>query len=192
MTEHLTYSVLRGQIERDVVQCEKTVFIGKSSDIKSEYEFLLKNYPDIQFFMSTPGAQSSTSGMSFRHAWRSRVVKSFKRLTETGILTRTIKQDLSNQNRNRTPAIAMEKDKDFSPTNIATLRGTWPTVFILVGSLIGVTIPIFIIECRTSVVQLIENISRIVFLRHYRASKRITANNVLSVAIAVCEIGNNN
>ncbi|OXA54713.1 hypothetical protein Fcan01_11217 [Folsomia candida] len=189
MNVTLTYSALRRKIEGEIVQCGKTVFIGKSSEIKLEYEFLSKNYPDIKFFMSDQTVQSYPIGMSFHNALRSSVVKSFKTLNEAGILTHIEKLELSKKNINRTAAIITESTNDFNPTNIATLRGAWPTVFILAGSLIIVTIPIFIIESRRRFGQLIRNTCGMLSFRNYRKSKRVVARTVIDIAIAVCEMG---
>lgn len=165
LSNYSTYSALRRRIEGEVVQCGKTVFIGKSSAIKVEYEFLAKKYPDINFFVSTQTVQSNPTGMLFRHAWTSPVLGTFKNLNEAGILTLTENQELRRININRTASISMEKSKALKPKNIATLSGTLPTVFILMGSLIGVSIPVFIIECRRRVGLLITNVFILVRFR---------------------------
>lgn len=178
--ETFTYSSLQEKIEREVVQCGKTVFIGKSSELKMEYEFLAQKYPNIKFFMGTKTVQSYPSGISFRYAWRSRLVKSFKTLTEAGVWTWTEGRDLSTKNFNRTPAVIMRKSKDFSPTDIATLSGTWPTVFILVGGLISVTIPVFIMEFRRRIGLLIGNMYRLIVFKHQKFRK-IVSNTAIPI-----------
>lgn len=85
LSKNLTFSSLQRNTESEVVQCGKTVFIGKSSEIKLEYEFLTKQYPDIKFSVSTQKILSYPTGMLFQHVWRSPVATSFKRLNEAGI-----------------------------------------------------------------------------------------------------------
>lgn len=169
------------------------MFVGKSSLIKLEYEFLSKKYPDIKFFISTQTVLSYPTGILLQHDWGSRPVgNTFKRLNEAGILIMTKKQELSTKNINRTAAIFMKKSKDYKPTNIATLKVTLPTVFILVGGLICVTIPVFAIECRRSISRGTKSILRVILFRHYRKSKRMAARNIMSIAVAVCDTGKSN
>ncbi|OXA45905.1 hypothetical protein Fcan01_19304 [Folsomia candida] len=134
----LTFSILRRNIEREVLQCGKTVFVGKSSEITVEYEFLSRKYPDVKFFMSGESIQNYPSGISIRNGWNSRVIRGFKSVVEAGIWSYVEKVELRGKNLNRTPAFVSEKMKDDRPVNIATLKGTWPTVFVLVGCLISI------------------------------------------------------
>jgi len=39
--------------EREIVKCQRTVFMASEDDINREVEFLISNYPDIQFFKSS-------------------------------------------------------------------------------------------------------------------------------------------
>ncbi|OXA37335.1 3',5'-cyclic-nucleotide phosphodiesterase [Folsomia candida] len=166
--QNLTYPIVRALIEREIVECKKTVFVGKSSAIRVEYEFLSRNYPDIKFFMSSEAIQDYPSGISFQYAWKSRVVKTFKRVAEAGILTYVEKQDISNKNLNRTPAIVVETSGDLKPANIATLRGAWASVFILAD--------------------MWRSLSR----NRYKTSKRLTVRTVVAIAVAVSNTGKNN
>ncbi|OXA43053.1 Retrovirus-related Pol polyprotein from type-1 retrotransposable element R1 [Folsomia candida] len=86
---------IRSKIEREVVQCEKTVFIGKSSDVRLEYEFLSRKYTDIKFFRSSQTLEPYPIGILFQHGWKSKIVERFKRVSEAGILTLILKEDLS-------------------------------------------------------------------------------------------------
>lgn len=191
LSEDLTESDIQRQIEGEVVQCGKTVFIAKSSKIKLEHKFLSKTYPDIKFFMSEQTVQSYPTGISFQNIWGSLVPNTFKSLNEAGILSHKETQKLSQKNINRTAAIIMETSKDFNPTN-TTIRGAWPTVFILAGTLISVSIPIFIIECRRHIGPLLGFMRHKFSFRHYRKSRRVAVKSVINVAVALCEIGKNN
>ncbi|OXA53882.1 hypothetical protein Fcan01_11250 [Folsomia candida] len=190
LNDNLSYSVVQRQIEREVVQCGKTVFVGRTSEVKLEYEFLSKKYPDVQFFMSTEAVQSYPTGILIQHGWKSRVVQSLKGVTESGIWTHTKEQELRLKNLNRPAVVIMENSKDFKPTNIATLRGSWPTVFILVGSLISVTILVFITEFRRSIGLSIAKMYCLIPFRHSR--KRMVAEAVLVIPVAVCDISKTN
>ncbi|OXA45902.1 hypothetical protein Fcan01_19309 [Folsomia candida] len=159
----LTFSILRRNIEREVLQCGKTVFVGKSSEITVEYEFLSRKYPDVKFFMSGESIQNYPSGISIRNGWNSRVIRGFKSVVEAGIWSYVEKVELRGKNLNRTPAFVSEKMKDDRPVNIATLKGKWPTVFVLVGCLISVSIPMFIVECSRILRKSISNVCRVNF-----------------------------
>ncbi|OXA53598.1 hypothetical protein Fcan01_11597 [Folsomia candida] len=190
--QNLTYSVVRALIEREIVKCAKTVLVGKSSEISLEYEFLSRNYPDIKFFKSSEAIQNYPSGVSFQYAWKSRVVKTFKRVAEAGILTYVEKQDISNKNLNRTPAVVIESRVDLKPANIATLRGAWPSVFILAGGLISVSIPVFILENRRRVGAFIVDMWRSLLWSRYKTSNRLAVRAVVAIAVAVSNTGKNN
>ncbi|OXA46165.1 hypothetical protein Fcan01_18953 [Folsomia candida] len=138
--------ILRSVIEQEVVQCGKTVFIAKLSELKLEYEFLSRRYPRTKFFISSKGVLGNPSGWKFTHPWRSRVAKGVKRVTEAGILRYAESQDMARTNFNRTPA--MEQATSVKPINIATLSGALLIVFILTGSLICATILVFVLESR--------------------------------------------
>lgn len=83
----------------------------------------------------------------------------------------------------------LEKSQDLKPTNIATLRGTLPTVFILMGGLISLTVPVFLTEYRRRICPLVLNVCGVLVFRHYHKSKRIAAKNIIGIAVAVCDTG---
>ncbi|OXA45859.1 hypothetical protein Fcan01_18949 [Folsomia candida] len=134
------------RIEQEVVQCGKTVFIAKLSELKLEYEFLSRMYPRTKFFISSKGVLGNPSGCIFIHPWRSRVAKGVQSVTEAGILRYAENQDMAKFNFKRTPA--MEQPAGAKSINIATLSGALLTVFILTGGLICATILVFIVESR--------------------------------------------
>ncbi|OXA49053.1 Glutamate receptor 4 [Folsomia candida] len=140
------YISLQGIIEREVVQCGKTVFIAKSSELEMEYNFLARKYPRTKFFVSDQEIQVYPSGISFQFPFQSRVVRGFKSVVATGIWNHAENEELNGKNFNRTPAIVMDQSTNIILTNIATLNGALPTVFVLAGCLISVTILIFVIE----------------------------------------------
>lgn len=163
-------SVLQEQVEREVVKCWKTVFIGRSSEIKVEYGFLSRKYPDVKFFISAEAVQRHPSGIYFEYGGKSRVMRQFEGIIEAGIWTHLERWELSGVNLNRIPAIKMQSVKDFKPINIASLRGTWPTVFILVGSFCAFAVLVFIIESRRSIWLLVGNVP--LFIRNIIESLR--------------------
>lgn len=112
-------------------------------------------------------------------------------MVETGIWGHVEKSELRAKQLSRKPAIASEKSKDDKPVNIATLKGTWPTVFVLVGCFISVTIPVFIVECRRIAGKLVKNVG-VVILKRYRRPRRKIDKRETCIAIAVCDAGKQN
>ncbi|OXA49234.1 hypothetical protein Fcan01_15823 [Folsomia candida] len=190
LRENNSYSVLRGDIERDFLRCGKTVLISKSTQLESEYEYLSRNYPNTKLFKSSQGVQGYSGGLSFHHPWKSVVVKRFKTTVEAGVWGYVEREEKRRINYNRIPV--MKHAKDDKPTNIATLGGAFLTVFILAGSLACVTILVFIIECRSRITLLTTNIRRAYTLRRYRKLKKLAAMAVILAAVGVCEKGKNN
>lgn len=171
------------------MQCEKTVFIGKSSDVRLEYEFLSRKYTDIKFFRSSQTLEPYPIGILFQHGWKSKIVERFKRVSEAGILTLILKEDLSRVNSNRAPAIVFNKTKGFKPINIASLEGKWSTIFILSGSIICLACVVLLIECRFYVGRVIVKIYALILFRHYKNSRTEAADKIIRIAVAVTELG---
>ncbi|OXA39860.1 hypothetical protein Fcan01_25223 [Folsomia candida] len=132
-TENFSLAILQGSIEKEVVQCGKTVFIAKSSEIRMEYEFLTRKYPRKKFLLSDQAIQNYPTGLAFQFPLRSRVIQSFNGIVETGIWGHFESEETRVKNFNRTPAIVIEQSNNIILTNIATLNGALPTVFILTG-----------------------------------------------------------
>lgn len=145
-TENFSLAILQGSIEKEVVQCGKTVFIAKSSEIRMEYEFLTRKYPRKKFLLSDQAIQNYPTGLAFQFPLRSRVIQSFNGIVETGIWGHFESEETRVKNFNRTPAIVIEQSNNIILTNIATLNGALPTVFILTGSLICAAIVAFTLE----------------------------------------------
>ncbi|OXA46243.1 Glutamate receptor ionotropic, delta-2 [Folsomia candida] len=85
LTGSINYSVQEGKIENEVVQCGKTVFVGKSTELKIEYEFLSRKYPKTKFFTSSEAIQTYPSGVVFKTPWKSLALIRFKIVLEAGI-----------------------------------------------------------------------------------------------------------
>lgn len=139
------------QIESEVVQCGKTVFVAKSSEIKSEYEFLSKQYHSKKLFVSSQGKHKFPTWLDFRHPRSSRVVRRFKSIMEAGIWPRLERAEIRRKNVNRTAVMKIKQPKGVELRNIGTLGGALATVFVLVGGLLGVAILLFIVEDRSHV-----------------------------------------
>lgn len=158
LNEPISYSEALGKIEREVVHCGKTVFIGKSSQMRLEYEFLSRNYPRIKFFESSDEIHRVVSGFEFKSSWRSKIVKSFKGINEAGLFTHTERWDRSKGCANRTAA--MKQSGIVKLKNIATLDGAFLTVFILTGSLFCGAIVVFVVESRSKIWRIIVDMRR--------------------------------
>ncbi|OXA49589.1 hypothetical protein Fcan01_15660 [Folsomia candida] len=144
--ENFSLGVLQGNIEKEVVQCGKTVFIAKSSELQIEKEFLARKYPRKKFVVSDQVVQTYPSGIAFQFPLRSPIIKSFKGVVEAGIWVHVEGEELQAKNFNRTQAVVMRQSNNIVLTNIATLNGALPTVFILAGSLICAAMVAFIKE----------------------------------------------
>lgn len=119
-----------------------------------EYRFLSRNYPSAAFYTSSEVLQRNPTGLSFQYGWKSRILQSFKSLLEAGILFKAKNEDLDRKllfNRTAVTEVGISQLE-----NVATLRGAFPTVFIVAGSLIGVASLVFVGECRSFMWELIE------------------------------------
>lgn len=190
LSQNLNSSVLQKIIERQVVKCEKTVFIAKSPKIKIEYEFLSRKYPHTHFVVSSQTLLSYPIGISVPNGLNPRVLTGFKSQTETGVWAHTEDYEIRGNNINRTAAIPRNKGEYLKPKNIASLKGTWITLFILVGFSISSTIPLFAIECRRYVGLLISKIYRVFLLRRHQKSTKMALNDAIGIAVAICDAGN--
>ncbi|OXA48139.1 hypothetical protein Fcan01_16927 [Folsomia candida] len=76
---------LQRNIELEVIECGKTVFIANSDDVEAEYNFLSKNYPWRTFYKGKQVLLESFYGVVFHSAGNSRLPFYYKRLVETGI-----------------------------------------------------------------------------------------------------------
>ncbi|OXA39942.1 hypothetical protein Fcan01_25234 [Folsomia candida] len=148
-----TYTELRGSIEQEVVQCGRTVFLAKTSELQTEYDFLVGRYPRTKFFKSTEQINTFSTGWSFLYPRKSVVVKGCKSINEAGILTFAEKWKPYQINVSRTPV--MEQSKSVKLLKIATLEGAFLTLFIVTGGLICTTIFVFIVELRKRISLLI-------------------------------------
>ncbi|OXA38438.1 hypothetical protein Fcan01_26789 [Folsomia candida] len=166
ITQDTNASTIKQKIEREVVQCGKSVFMARSSELHLENKFLSRKYLGTKFFISDDVVQRFPSGIAFQFALRSRVVKGFKNVVDAGIWTHVEKEELGRKNVNRSQVVVM-KQSNIVLTNIATLSGSLPTVFILASGFICVAIFVFIIECRSRIGPFIRNI-RYFYLAHRR------------------------
>lgn len=180
LSENYTTSWIRGQIEGEIIECGKTVFIAKSSDLRLEYEFLSNKYPNIKFFTSSQVVQNVPSGILFRHPWKSVVIKNFINVVEYGIWTHVDKAEKGRINGQRSPVLK-QSARD-TPVNIATLVGALPTVFILSGGLVTVAILVFSVECRARIYLLIGRIRHTMVFRIYRKFNQLMVTSVRDIA----------
>lgn len=132
--------------------------------------------------------QNYPSGIAIYNGWHSSVVLYLYRVIEAGIWTQTEKHELRKNNENRTAQIRQYKSKVFKLTNIATLQGSFSTVFILVGILITLSIFVFIIECRQRIAQIISEVCQLYLPSPYRKKSKMAAKNVIGIAVFVADI----
>ncbi|OXA38697.1 hypothetical protein Fcan01_26515 [Folsomia candida] len=181
LTGTINYSVQERKIEEEVVQCGKTVFVGKSIELKIEYDFLSRKYPKTKFFMSSEAIQTYPSGVVFTSPWKSLALIRLKIALEAGIWGHVEEEELRQRNFNRTPAVSQLGNR--TPSNTATLGGSLVTVFILSGSLMLVTVLIFIIECRAEIGFFILSIYR--RCMRYQKLKKLAAKAAVKTTVSV-------
>lgn len=121
------------RVEREVVDCSKTVFIATEKTFRAEIEYLAKKYFWIKFHQSKQSLVLEYSALVFVNPGISRVPLHYKGLVESGIFERLDNEFESHKNFKR------ERAGEFKPQRSKfTMDGCISTLFILCAGLAGV------------------------------------------------------
>lgn len=140
----------RRNVEKEVVECVKTVFVARSDNLEVEYNFLSKNYPWHKFYKGTQVLSESPYGVAFRSAGNSRLPYYYKSLVETGIQGRIEKELVIRKSLLRKPAAPenVKKFKDVEEGDHIGLGGAFSTFFVVWGAAVPISLPAFVFEVR--------------------------------------------
>lgn len=138
-------------IETDLVECGKTVFIDYSSALEVEHAFLSKHYPWHKFYNGKQILHSKSDGLVFRGVGISKVPAYNRYLVEAGIFGR-LWYELNNRlNLGRKPAANASAGgfKKHKETDIYVgLEGAIQTFFIIWGTAMALALAMFVFEMR--------------------------------------------
>ncbi|OXA37470.1 Transposable element Tc3 transposase [Folsomia candida] len=108
-----TYSKqgLLNSIETEILKCERTVFVAKSTELRSEKAFYKKHYDWIHFHEGRDTLDAKPFGFQFDLEGNSRVPEYFKSLFETGVYIRLEKEGLERKYSSRSPVVRRGVEK---------------------------------------------------------------------------------
>jgi hypothetical protein len=138
------------EIEKEIVQCQRKVYVDRTDDVLEEYSYLSKHYKWLKFRVSEERKMWSHNYWIFERDFGSRMSKTYNALLEAGILSHLEKsyRNVVNQKRfkhtleNKKNVPEKEQSK-FQPSN---MKGNIQTIFIVYLILVAVAILVFIIE----------------------------------------------
>lgn len=136
-------SEIQGLVERELVECGKSVAISTSPVIKAENEYMAKKYFWIKMYTGKDDLDPFPTGLSFVRAGNSRIPLNFRYLHESGIYGRLTKEIYFRRNYARKPAGEIKPPK----TESMTMDGCIFTLFILWAGISGLGLLCFLKEC---------------------------------------------
>lgn len=121
------------RVEREFVQCDKTVWVGSNKIFEADREYLERKYNWIKFTSSKETLHTEYGGVAFVNPGKSRVLWHYKYLVESGISGR-LEAEFENQKNFKRKRAA----KKTPPKSNFTMYGNISTFFILwAGLLMG-------------------------------------------------------
>lgn len=132
-SRRLSYSQQRKEVEKEVVDCGRTVFVASAGEFLGEFDFLSRNYPWIKFYKSKDIFMPNPYGIAINNAGVSKIPRNAQILVESGIharLTREI-NERKNFQRKRVGVYKPSRDK-------MTMEDCISTLFILCGGIAAV------------------------------------------------------
>lgn len=129
-------------IEREVVDCQKSVIVAEPGPLGGEMEYYGRQYPWLKWYRSKDTLLSGATGIRIEDPGSSRVPRNAAGLVEGGIYGSLMKEKHARRNlrRRRIGAFKPPKRKRMA------MDGSFSTVFILCGSLAAGGILIFCLE----------------------------------------------
>lgn len=151
--ENVTIPRVNGVIEDEILECDKSAFIGESGEVEPYYDYLRRNYPKKKWYRGKNDILTSPIGFSFK-VWReSRMMQYFNGFLESGIYNQisnrlTINATILREREAKRGKGKGEGKKGQGHTSYMDVRleDNIQTVFILLGTCLGVCVLIAGIE----------------------------------------------
>jgi hypothetical protein len=135
-------------IEKELVACEQSVFLGKTYDLKFELSYLKSNYPRKKFYESEGSFETTGSDpviWTFTDGGKSLVPNYFKRLVESGLPKGIISLRKQKSYLKRRVGTKLVQDLMSNETD-AGIYGSIQTVFYLTFAFLFVANMVFLLE----------------------------------------------
>jgi hypothetical protein len=138
------------EIEKEIVQCQRKVYVDRTESVLAEYSYLSKHYKWLKFRVSEERKMSSHSYWIFERDFGSRMSKTYNALLEAGILSHLEKsyRNVVNQKRfkhtlENKKTFPEKAQSEFKPSN---MKGNIQTIFIVYLILMALAILVFLVE----------------------------------------------
>lgn len=165
-TKYNDSTELQKNIEPEVVDCgKKSVFVSHENLVEEEFRFLSKQYAGKKFYRGRDimGGSCLVNGLVFSlKGKRSRLLRYFWYLVDTGVYGRIEKELGDRRLLFRRPALAVGKENDIVVP--LSLGGAIVTVFILSGLLILLAGVVFMIENKLRIGKFLRRILAEIYL----------------------------
>lgn len=135
---------MQRNIEIELIECGKTVFIAQSDEIEAEYNFLKNKYPWHKFYKGKEILRESFHGVIFRLVRNLKLPFYYKSLVETGIQGRVEQEVISRAHFSRKPA---SNEHPMIVRDIG-LDGAFSTFIIIWSVAVVASLPAFVFEIR--------------------------------------------
>ncbi|OXA39349.1 hypothetical protein Fcan01_24171 [Folsomia candida] len=141
-----TFVQVQGSMERELVQCGKSVYISNSDVIEAEFDFLTKQYPSRRFYKGKEIYEEVTYRWHTSLAGVSHVPKYFKYLIESGIYRRLQLEEIYQKYLRR------KHFKTETVIGAVRLDGALFTLFLICGAIVLLASFVAIVEIRDRLV----------------------------------------
>lgn len=145
-SDHENLTKLRQLVEKQLVKCDKSVYVGETEQINAKSLFLRRNYAGLKFEKGKDTMEFYPFGFTFIAQGPSvrKVPLLFRTIVETGVHRKLVQDEWSLMYCNVTGAVKLEQNE----TTESLLAGSLMTFFILWGTSIGIAITTLSYECR--------------------------------------------
>ncbi|OXA42070.1 hypothetical protein Fcan01_23189 [Folsomia candida] len=137
-----TFVQLRNNVESELLESGRSVYISKSDIIEAELNFLTKHYPKKRFYKGKEIFQKDDYFWNMKKVGESKVPKYFKAVAESGIYGRLGLEEIHQKYLGRKPVKREKSGGD------VTLDGAFLTMFIICGGTVALASFAFVVEVR--------------------------------------------
>jgi hypothetical protein len=138
--------------EKELVACDKSIFVAESKDLRTEFRYLMQNYPQIRFYLGNNSMEQGMKGKVFWNFWKignSKLPYYLRLLLQAGIRDAVL--SIQTHKRYLQRRIGTKFIKESMPfTNLVDMSGPTQTVFYIlftVHSLAGFQFVFELIYC---------------------------------------------
>jgi hypothetical protein len=171
-------------IEKELITCDKSIFLADSNEIRTELHYLKRNYPEIKFYVSN---DTMEQGVKRKKVWTFENPGTFlvpyylKALLQAGIRDAVLSIQAHKTYLQRREGTKLIKEAVISPT--VDMEGPTQTIFIILAaitSLAGLQFVFELLYCNRKIIcmffrHLVTNfiaISRIILVQNYKSLKK--------------------